>query len=77
MNELTVLFFMLSIGLFLVRYFLKEADKVNWLTFFTSMIGICCVLSDESLIGDDMIFMLVPMIFVVMMCGVTVITHKS
>lgn len=77
MNELTVLFFMLSIALYLARYFLRtNPEKVNWLTFFTSIVAMCSILTDTTLVSDEMIFMLVPVIFIVLMCGVTVITHE-
>lgn len=64
MEELTVLFLILTIGLFLVRYALKK----NGVNYLAAVMGICTlvvVLKDHSIAEDYLLIVLLPVVLIV------------
>lgn len=68
MNDLTLLFFMLTIGVYLLSLFLKNtdrADEVRMCNITLGICAICCILTDESLKGSEIgLLPLFPTVFI-------------
>lgn len=70
MEELTLILIILSIVLFLGRYVLKKTG-VDMLTMIVSVCAMAQTLKDTTIPEDDLLIMLIPTIFVMMItvCG--------
>lgn len=68
MNELTMLLFMLTVGLFVVSIIVKK-NPINWLTFFVSICSVCQSISDMTLDDTDMVILIVPTFYILLMSG--------
>lgn len=70
MQELTLLFFLLMIGVYLLQILTKRTDKRNEMIFLTILMSICaisCIVMDEDC-TTDMIGMLpiFPSVFILL-----------
>jgi len=55
MEDLTLLFFLLMIGFYILQMILKKSGRASELQFATLLLSICaivCILTDESLMLD-------------------------
>lgn len=70
MNDLTVLFFLLMIGIYLLQLILKKSDRaMEWgmCTILFSICAICCILTDSSLREENIGFLpIFPAIFILL-----------
>lgn len=70
MEELTLILIILSIVLFLGRYVIKKTG-VDMLTMIVSVCTMAVTLKDDTIPSDDLLIMLIPTVFVIMItvCG--------
>lgn len=68
MNDLTLLFFMLTIGVYVLSLFVKNidrADEVRLCTMMLSICAICCIVTDDSLMTDEIgLLPIFPTVFI-------------
>ncbi len=53
MSEITVLLFLLSIGVFLLSYYRRYAELL-WFGFFVSVCSLCITVTDTNLGSEEM-----------------------
>ena len=76
MNELTMVLFLLSVGVFLVSFYIQRSEIV-WLGFFISICSICLTIVDTTL-GDDEVAALVAIeLFVMLTTGWKAFQNKA
>lgn len=68
MNELTLVLLIVTIALFVIGVVTKR-NPINWLTFFVAICSIGQSLTDESLADVELILMIVPAFYIVLMSG--------
>ena len=68
MNELTMLFFLLTIGVYVLSLFIRNndrADEVKICTMMLSICAICCIVTDSELMGDEVgLLPIFPTVFI-------------
>ena len=68
MNDLTLLFFMLTIGVYVLSLFVKNLDRgdeVRLCNMMLAICAICCIVTDSDLMGDEIgLLPLFPVIFI-------------
>jgi len=68
MDDLTLLFFMLTIGVYVLSLFVKNidrADEVRLCTMMLSICAICCIVTDDSLMTDEIgLLPIFPTVFI-------------
>lgn len=68
MDILTIVFFLLTIALYVLALALKRKE-LSWATIFISVIGIAQVLVDEDIEGYTPVFLIIPMIYIMLESG--------
>lgn len=75
MTELTILLFIMAIGLYVMLLYSKRIEMV-WLTFFMSVCSFGQTLSDTTLESMEVTILIVPMFYVLLMSGLYVMRGK-
>lgn len=75
MTELTILLFIMAIGLYVMLLYSKRIELV-WLTFFMSVCSFGQTLSDITLESMEATILIVPMFYVLLMSGLYVMRGK-
>lgn len=68
MIELTLVLFLATIALFIIGILAKR-NPINWLAFFLSVCSICQALTDETLTETELVLLMVPAFYVMLMSG--------
>ena len=71
MQELSIIFLLMPLGLFVVRFIVKKTE-INWATFVTGICGICALLIDETIDAQTMVIAMMPLILVTMFSALEV-----
>jgi len=66
MQDLTLIFFILSIALFIARYPIKKLG-IDFLCAVTSMCALVLQLQDETIPADSLLIFLLPIILIIML----------
>lgn len=70
MEDLTILFFLLMIGVYLIQLILKKAEKSFELVMCTilfAICSICCIITDDTLRGDTIgLLPIFPTVFIML-----------
>lgn len=70
MDELTLLFFLLMIGIYILQLILLKSEhtmEIKMCTILFAICSICCVLTDETLQGDTIgLLPLFPSVFILL-----------
>lgn len=69
MNDLTLLFLVMAIILYIISVIYRRSD-FNWFSFFISICSIGAVLIDTELDSQMVILSIVPMFYIMLMSGV-------
>lgn len=77
MEDITILLLVLSIGLFIVRYLVNKTG-IGLLTIVVSICSVIATLKDEAIPSDNLMFYLIPSIFVMMVsiCAIAFDTKR-
>lgn len=75
MTELTILLFIMAIGLYVMLLYSKRIEVV-WLTFFMSICSFGQTVSDTTLESMEMVLMALPVFYVLLMSGLYVARGK-
>ena len=75
MNEMTMLLFLLSIGVFLLTFYMRKPEPL-WLCFFISVCSTCLALLDESLSDDELMVLVSIEIFVMLTTSLKVFRNE-
>lgn len=70
MEDLTTLFLLLSIGLFVGRYFVRR-EGMDYLTVLVSVCSMATTMLDSTIAEEHFLILLIPSVFVMMvtLCG--------
>ena len=71
MQELSIIFLLMPLGLFVVRFIVKKSD-INWATFVTGICGICALLIDDTIEAQTMVIAIMPLILVTLFSALEV-----
>ena len=70
MDDLTLLFFLLMIGIYLLQLILSKSERGNeirMITILFAICSVCCIITDESLKGDTIgLLPLFPSVFILL-----------
>lgn len=63
MEDITILMFIITLAVFLFRYF-KRGDSLNYLTVLLSLMAMLCCFRDATLDSVSSMFVFFPMLFI-------------
>lgn len=70
MEDLTILFFLLMIGTYLLQMFLKKTDRnmeIRMCTIILSICAICSIITDDSLMAEELGYLpIFPSVFILL-----------
>lgn len=72
MLEITWLF-LIATAVFYILTVLFKADEFNYLSLLSSVIGIACVITDNTIAGTNLAMLILPLFYVVCMSVVHII----
>lgn len=72
MLDVTILLIVATVGLYIMTLFLPKRKELIWLALLVSVCSIASLLIDESLKTDEMLLLMVPGIFVMLISSVKV-----
>ena len=76
MNELTMVLFLMTIGVYLASYYIKKVE-VQWLGIFLSVSSIAVTLMDETLSMDETTVLIILPFFVMLLMGTQAFMNKG
>lgn len=76
MNELTMLLFLCSLGLFILTYVLRKDTAVPWMALFVSVCSIGETLMDRSLGDMEIVLLVVPTFYIMLMSGLSAMNRR-
>lgn len=77
MNELTMLFFLCALAMFVLIYVFKNDNAVSWIAFFLSVCSIGQTITDTTVEGMEIVLLIVPMLYVFLMSGLSAMRRKA
>ena len=72
MLDVTLLLIIATVGLYIVTLFLPKRKELIWLNLFVAVCSLASLLIDETLKTDEMLLLMVPAIFVMLISSVKV-----
>lgn len=72
MLDVTLLLIVATVGLYIVTLFLSKRKELIWLNLFVAVCSLASLLIDETLKTDEMLLLMVPAIFVMLISSVKV-----
>lgn len=75
MTELTILLFIMAIGLYVLLLYSRRIEIV-WLTFFLSICSFGQTLNDTTLDSMEIALLIIPVFYVLLMSGLYVARGK-
>lgn len=75
MTELTILLFIMAIGLYVMLLYSRRIEIV-WLTFFLSICSFGQTLNDTTLDSMEVALLIIPVFYVLLMSGLYVARGK-
>lgn len=72
MLDVTLLLIIATVGLYIVTLFLSKRKELIWLNLFVAVCSLASLLIDETLKTDEMLLLMVPAIFVMLISSVKV-----
>lgn len=76
MDELTVLLFLCSLGLFVLTYILRKDTAISWTALFISVCSIGQTIMDRSLSEMEIILLVIPTFYIMLMSGLSAMNRK-
>lgn len=76
MNELTLVLFLLTVGIFLASFYMRRVE-VQWLGVFIAVCSIAISLVDETLQDDELTIMVIIPFFIMLMMGIRAYQNKG
>lgn len=68
MFELTMVFFLLTLGIYILTFVVKRVE-MQWLGFFVAICSMCLTLTEETLDQNESIILVVLAFFIMLMTG--------
>lgn len=76
MNELTILLFVCSLGLFILTYVLRRDTAISWMALFVAVCSIGQTIMDKSLGDLEVVLLVVPTFYIMLMSGLSAMYRK-
>lgn len=75
MLELTIILFLMTIGLYVLSLIVKN-DGIYWIAMFSAICSICQTLTDESVLDVEGLMIIVLAFYVMLMSGLSAFVKK-
>ena len=63
-----IIIYVVALVFYVLTWFVKR-QEANWMGFFMSIVAMASVLMDTTLTDNETVILIVPMFYVMIMCG--------